>query len=79
MPTDHGLVAETLTVHLGAAYRYCCGHLYAPLALADMARTGQHVVVYEGLSGPDRGRLLVATLSDWQTRFVLVEQTGVRP
>lgn len=74
MANHYGLIATRVPIHVDGVYRYSHGGHYQPLGLAYHARTGQDVVIYRGVDGPDEGKLFVATPSDWADRFTLLVQ-----
>jgi hypothetical protein len=55
------------------------GCRYRVLALANDGRTRQELVIYQGLEGPDDGKMLVCTPWDWSVHFrpEVLEMTAV--
>lgn len=72
---DNGLVALELVVRWGEPYTRCGRH-YAPLAYADTVKTRQQMIVFKGLDGPHRGKLLVCTLAEWIAGYEPPEDDG---
>ncbi len=68
---------DVLRLFLGRPYRYSRGGLYAPLFFATCAQSDTPKVVCVGLDGTDEGRHFVCSLTDWELRFTLAEETAL--
>jgi hypothetical protein len=79
-----GVAPFVLIIEFGRDYRcnipgQFLGKIYRPFCVAWHHRRHQEEVVYEGITGPDKGRWMVCTLDDWATRFELIEEKAAEP
>ncbi len=70
---------DVLRLFLDRPYRYSRGGLYAPLFFATCAQSHTCKVVYVGLDGADESKHYLCSLSDWELRFTLAEETASKP